>query len=71
MSTSTNTRKVNTLDIADLGSLPEWRAIMFSSKCRPVMINTMPWFRDKTLSAAINGVKADPAGAQLKVGTHG
>ena len=31
--TSTNTRKVNTLDIAALGSLPEWRAIVFSSEC--------------------------------------
>ncbi|WP_241976720.1 type IV secretory system conjugative DNA transfer family protein [Cryobacterium sp. TMT2-4] len=53
-STSTNTRKVNTLDIAALGSLPEWRAIVFSSKCRPVMVNTVPWFRDKTLTTAIN-----------------
>ncbi|TFD91558.1 conjugal transfer protein [Cryobacterium lactosi] len=53
-STSTNTRKVNTLDIAALGSLPEWRAVLFSSKCRPVMVNTVPWFRDKTLTATIN-----------------
>ena len=53
-STSTNTRKVNTLDIAALGSLPEWRAIVFSSKCRPVMVNTVPWFRDKTLTTTIN-----------------
>ncbi|TFC33643.1 hypothetical protein E3O28_13550 [Cryobacterium sp. TMT2-14] len=53
-STSTNTRKVNTLDIAALGSLPEWRAIVFSSKCRPVMVNTVPWFRDKTLTITIN-----------------
>ncbi|WP_233194229.1 MULTISPECIES: hypothetical protein [unclassified Cryobacterium] len=52
--TSTNTRKVNTLDIAALGSLPEWRAIVFSSKCRPVMVNTVPWFRDKTLTTTIN-----------------
>ena len=55
ISTSTNTRKVNTLDIAALGSLPEWRAVMFSSKCRPVMVNTVPWFRDKTLTTTING----------------
>jgi type IV secretory pathway TraG/TraD family ATPase VirD4 len=53
-STSTNTRKVNTLDVAALGSLPEWRAVLFTSKCRPVMVDTIPWFRDKTLKAAIN-----------------
>ncbi len=57
-STSTNTRKVNTLDIAALGSLPEWRAIVFSSKCRPVMVHTVPWFRDKTLTTTINRPQA-------------
>jgi len=53
-STSTNTRKVNTLDIAALGSLPEWRAVLFTSKCRPVMVDTIPWFRDTTLKTIIN-----------------
>jgi len=71
MSTSTNTRKVNTMDIAALGSLPEWRAVMFSSKCRPVLVNTVPWFRDKTLSATVT--KSKPAGAvtALEVGARG
>nr|WP_181716017.1 TraM recognition domain-containing protein [Cryobacterium sp.]QJS06348.1 conjugal transfer protein, TraG-family [Cryobacterium sp.] len=58
MSTSTNTRKVTTLDIAALGSLPEWRAIMFSSKSRPVMVDTVPWFRDKALTTAISRTKS-------------
>ncbi|WP_104081095.1 type IV secretory system conjugative DNA transfer family protein [Cryobacterium sp. Y11] len=53
MSTSTNTRKVNTMDVATLASLPEWRAIVFNSKSRPVMVHTVPWFRDKTLKAKI------------------
>jgi len=53
-STSTNTRKVNTLDVAALGSLPEWRAVLFTSKCRPVMVDTVPWFRDKALKTAIS-----------------
>ncbi|MGO4785173.1 type IV secretory system conjugative DNA transfer family protein [Cryobacterium sp. W22_MBD10_FK3] len=71
MSTSTNTRKVNTLDIAALGSLPEWRAVMFSSKCRPVMVNTIPWFRDKTLSSAIKITRPMTVTAPLKVGARG
>jgi type IV secretory pathway TraG/TraD family ATPase VirD4 len=58
MSTSTNTRKVNTMDVAALAALPEWRAIVFNSKCRPVMVQTVPWFRDKTLKAKIEGASA-------------
>lgn len=55
MSTSTNTRKVNTMDVAALAALPQWRAIVFNSKARPVMVQTVPWFRDKTLTAKIEG----------------
>ncbi len=66
-STSTSTRKVNTLDIAALGSLPEWRAVMFSFKCRPVMVNTLPWFRDKTLTTAINLTTPTPIPAPKPV----
>jgi type IV secretory pathway TraG/TraD family ATPase VirD4 len=58
MSTSTNTRKVNTMDVATLASLPEWRAIVFNSKSRPVMVHTVPWFKDKTLKAKIEGTAA-------------
>nr|WP_181716131.1 TraM recognition domain-containing protein [Cryobacterium sp.]QJS06306.1 conjugal transfer protein, TraG-family [Cryobacterium sp.] len=58
MSTSTNTRKVNTMDVAALASLPEWRAIVFNSKSRPVMVHTVPWFKDKTLKAKIEGTAA-------------
>jgi type IV secretory pathway TraG/TraD family ATPase VirD4 len=58
MSTSTNTRKVNTMDVATLASLPEWRAIVFNSKSRPVMVHTVPWFKDKTLKAKIEGAAA-------------
>ena len=53
-SSSTDNRKVNTRDIAALGSLPEWRAIVFSSKCRPVMVNTVFWSLDTTLTTTIN-----------------
>jgi type IV secretory pathway TraG/TraD family ATPase VirD4 len=58
MSTSTNTRKVNTMDVATLASLPQWRAIVFNSKSRPVMIQTIPWFKDKNLTAKIEGTAA-------------
>ncbi|WP_104198693.1 type IV secretory system conjugative DNA transfer family protein [Cryobacterium sp. Y29] len=58
MSTSTNTRKVSTMDVAALAFLPEWRAIVFNSKSRPVMVHTVPWFRDKILKAKIEGTAA-------------
>jgi len=58
MSTSTSMRKVNTMDVAALAALPEWRAIVFNSKSRPVMVQTVPWFRDKQLKAQIEGTAA-------------
>ena len=67
-STSTNTRKVNTMDVAALAALPEWRAIVFNSKSRPVMVQTVPWFRDNALKAKINAsTTALPAIAQPAV----
>lgn len=65
ISTSTNTRKVNTMDVAALAALPEWRAIVFNSKCRPIMVHTVPWFTDKTLTATINAPAAPPAAPVL------
>lgn len=76
-STSTNTRKVNTLDVAALGSLPEWRAVLFTSKCRPVMVDTIPWFRDKALKTVINrtrpatAITAAGEANTAEVTTHG
>jgi type IV secretory pathway TraG/TraD family ATPase VirD4 len=55
MSSSTSTRQVNTLDVDKLANLPEWRVVMFNSKCRPVMLDMVPWFRDRDLKAKING----------------
>lgn len=63
MSTSTNTRKVSTMDVAALAALPEWRAIVFNSKSRPVMVRTVPWFKDKALTATINAPAAAAAPA--------
>ena len=53
-STSSNSRKTNTFDVSELASLPEWRAIVFNSKSRPVLVKTVPWFRDKSLRTAVN-----------------
>jgi type IV secretory pathway TraG/TraD family ATPase VirD4 len=55
MSSSTSTRQVNTLDVDKLANLPEWRVVMFNSKCRPVMLTAVPWFRDRELKAQIEG----------------
>ncbi|ROQ30877.1 type IV secretory pathway TraG/TraD family ATPase VirD4 [Frondihabitans sp. PhB188] len=54
MSSSTSTRQVNTLDVDKLANLPEWRVVMFNSKCRPVMLTSQPWFRDRELKAQID-----------------
>jgi type IV secretory pathway TraG/TraD family ATPase VirD4 len=54
-STSTSTRKVATLGVKQLAALPEWRAIVFPSKLRPVIVQTRPWFRDKHLTTLITG----------------
>jgi type IV secretory pathway TraG/TraD family ATPase VirD4 len=62
-------RKVKTMDVAALASLPEWRAIVFNSTSRPVMVQTVPWFRDKELKATIDGtapaIAADEELAEL------
>ncbi|AMM22802.1 hypothetical protein AX769_21945 (plasmid) [Frondihabitans sp. PAMC 28766] len=58
MSSSTSTRQVNTLDVDKLANLPEWQVVMFNSKCRPVMLRSVPWFRDKNLKAQIEGTPA-------------
>jgi type IV secretory pathway TraG/TraD family ATPase VirD4 len=72
MSSSTNTRKVNTLDVAALAALPEWRAIVFNSKSRPVMVNTVPWFKDPALKTLITAetVTPPPATTITEAVTH-
>jgi type IV secretory pathway TraG/TraD family ATPase VirD4 len=64
MSSSTSMRKVNTMDVAALASLPEWRAIVFNSKSRPVMVQTVPWFTDPALNARISARAQTPAAAE-------
>ena len=54
-STSTSTRRVPILDVDDLANLPLWRAVMFNSNTRPVILYSVPWFKDKKLKALIDG----------------
>jgi len=78
MSSSTSMRKVNTMDVATLAALPEWRAIVFNSKSRPVLVQTVPWFTDPVLKAQITAAAPMPrsanppavAAAIEKVETH-
>ncbi|MEB0202491.1 TraM recognition domain-containing protein [Cryobacterium sp. 10I1] len=63
MSTSTNTRKVSTMDVAALAALPQWRAIVFNSKSRPVMVQTVPWFTDTALKARVAAGSAPDSAA--------
>ncbi|AMM22901.1 hypothetical protein AX769_22480 (plasmid) [Frondihabitans sp. PAMC 28766] len=43
------------LSVDDLAHLPEWRAVLDASAAKPVLLETVPWFRDKILTAMING----------------
>jgi len=61
MSSSTHIREVNTMDIDKLANLPEWQVVMFNSKCRPVILTTLPWFRDRELKARITEPAAKAA----------
>lgn len=60
------------MDVATLAALPEWRAIVFNSKSRPVMVQTVPWFTDTALKARITAGTATAAVAPTpeKVITH-
>lgn len=51
---STTTRKVPVLPVEDLAALPEWRAVVFSSKARPVQVAVTPWFQHPTLQPRIS-----------------
>ncbi|WIE56323.1 TraM recognition domain-containing protein [Curtobacterium sp. MCBD17_003] len=62
-STSTSTRRVPILDVHDLANLPLWRAVMFNSNTRPVILDAVPWFKDKKLRPLIEGDAPATAGA--------
>lgn len=53
-SQTSSTRRRPILSVDELASLPEWRAIVFSSKAPPVQVEVQPWFRDPALTARIN-----------------
>ena len=54
-STSTSTRRIPILSVDDLANLPLWRAVVFNSNTRPVIVDAVPWFRDPRLRSLITG----------------
>jgi type IV secretory pathway TraG/TraD family ATPase VirD4 len=66
-STSTSTRRIPILSVDDLANLPLWRAVVFNSNTRPVIVDALPWFRDKKIRALIN---AEDAGTAEQVTTR-
>jgi type IV secretory pathway TraG/TraD family ATPase VirD4 len=54
-SRSRSSRKVPILPVDVLAHLPEWRAVLDPAAAKPVLIGTRPWFRDKVLTAMVNG----------------
>lgn len=46
-----------TLDVDDLGSLPKWRAVMFTQAGRPAMFELAPYFRDPELARVVTASK--------------
>ena len=65
-STSTSTRRVPILTVDDLANLPLWRTVMFNSNTRPVILDVIPWFKDRTLRTLINRPDVPPASAPGK-----
>jgi type IV secretory pathway TraG/TraD family ATPase VirD4 len=41
---STSTRKERVFDVAALGALPPWRALVFLTGARPVLVHSEPWW---------------------------
>lgn len=52
-SRSTQTQRRPRLDVASLAKLPEWQAVVFSGKANPIVMQLVPWWRDKPLAARI------------------
>lgn len=52
---SRSSRKVPILPADALAHLPEWRAVVDPAAAKPVLIETRPWFRDKVLTAMVEG----------------
>lgn len=50
-----SSRKVPILPADALAHLPEWRAVVDPAAAKPVLIETRPWFRDKVLTAMVEG----------------
>lgn len=48
-STSTSRRSERIMDVADLNALRRGRMVIFASGCRPTLVRSTPWFRDKRL----------------------
>ncbi|MFE6767265.1 type IV secretory system conjugative DNA transfer family protein [Streptomyces sp. NPDC057689] len=62
-STSTSVRRLPILDVNQLANLPLWRTVMFNSNTRPMILDAVPWFKDKKLRALIEGDAPAAAGA--------
>ncbi|PPF56021.1 conjugal transfer protein [Clavibacter michiganensis] len=54
-STTRSARQRPILSVDELAHLPEWRAVVDAAAARPVLVETVPWFRDKVLSAMVAG----------------
>nr|WP_228512785.1 TraM recognition domain-containing protein [Clavibacter sp. VKM Ac-2872] len=71
-STSTSTRRVPILSVDDLANLPLWRAVVFNSNTRPVIVDALPWFRDRRIKALIDakGAGTPTPSATEEVAAH-
>lgn len=56
-STSTSTQRRPIMSTDALERLPFWRAIVSLPGARPVLIETKPWFRDKTLADRVGDIQ--------------
>jgi type IV secretory pathway TraG/TraD family ATPase VirD4 len=65
-SETTSTRRVPILSTDDLANLPKWRVVMFNSDARPVILKSLPWFKDRALQRLIEQDDTAPAVAAAR-----
>lgn len=57
------------MDVSDLASLTLGRMVVFASGCRPTLVRSIPWWKDKTL-AHLNATATAAAAAAATEGGH-
>jgi type IV secretory pathway TraG/TraD family ATPase VirD4 len=63
--TSVSTRKEPVFDVAALGSMPKWRALVLLSGARPVLVRSEPWWEGPHAEAVAASIARFDATAEI------